>query len=72
MATMTLKVEGLGATAATAHLEKAVEAVAKVDSVRMDTASGRVLVEHHGADQTELVNALKAVGYDEVRVDDRG
>jgi copper chaperone CopZ len=65
----TIRIEGLGATAATAHLEKALEAVAKVDSVRMDTAAGAAHVEHHGADEEELMRALHAQGYDQVSID---
>lgn len=68
MAALTIRIEGLGATAATSHLEKALEAVAKVDSVRMDTSAGRAIVEHHGADEQELLRALRAQGYDQVSI----
>lgn len=68
METTTLEIEGLGATSATAHIEKALEAVPHVSSVRVDTGNGKAWVEHDGADRSELLRALRSVGYDQARV----
>ena len=68
MPTTTLRIEGLGATAATGHIEKALEAVPSVDAVELDSASGTAIVEHHGADHQLLLQALRSVGYDQASV----
>lgn len=67
MQTTILKIAGLGATSATAHIEKALEAVPGVASVRVESGEGKALVEHDGADEKKLLTALRAVGYDQVQ-----
>ena len=68
MATTILQITGLGTTAATSHIEKALEAVPRVAAVRMQSDEGRAVVEHDGADPQQLLAALRSVGYDEVQV----
>ena len=46
-----------------AHLEKSVESVPHVQSVRVDTAASCVVVEHDGANQDEIVAALREEGF---------
>ena len=67
MATTTLQIDGLGATAATAHIEKALESVPKVSSVKVESGQGRVHIDHEGADEAKLMAALQALGYDQVK-----
>lgn len=69
METTTVDIEGLGATSATAHIEKALEAVPRVASVRMDTGGGKALIEHDGADKQALLRALRSVGYDQAHIE---
>ncbi len=68
MASITLQISGLGTTAATAHIEKALESVPRVRSVRVQSGEGYAVVEHDGASPEKLVNALRSVGYDQVKV----
>lgn len=51
-----------GATDA-AHLEKALEAVPRVQSVKIDPAAHEAIVEHDAADVQELTTAVKRLGY---------
>ena len=46
-----------------AHIEKALEAIPRVNSVRMDPAENQAIVDHDGADERELTTAIKQVGY---------
>lgn len=44
------------------HLEKSLEAVPRVCSARVEPDAGRVLVEHDGADESELRAVLARAG----------
>jgi copper chaperone CopZ len=46
-----------------AHLEKALEAVPRVQSARVDPAANEAVVEHDGANPQELTAAVKQQGY---------
>lgn len=63
METTRLKIAKLDAGTDTAHLQKALEAVPQVGAVEIDAGSHEAVVEHDGADTTELKNALKNQGY---------
>jgi copper chaperone CopZ len=56
-------IEGLHGATDTEHIEKALEAVPRVQSVEIDPAAGSAIVRHDGARSTDLVSALGAVGY---------
>lgn len=58
-----LKIAKLTDATDAAHLEKALEAVARVLSVRIDPAAQEAVVEHDGADPQELTAAVKKLGY---------
>ncbi len=58
------------ALADSAHLQKALEAVPGVQSVRVETHEGRITIEHAGAEKQKLVAAVKAAGYDATLVPD--
>ncbi len=45
------------------HVQKAIEAVPRVDSVEIDHGAHEVLVSHQGADPRELIAAVAAIGY---------
>ncbi|MBA4136160.1 MAG: hypothetical protein C0518_02445 [Opitutus sp.] len=47
----------------TAHIEKALEAVPRVNAVTIETAQNQAIVDHDGADERELTNAVKQLGY---------
>ena len=64
-----LKIQGLRAAAENAHIEKTLEAVARVEAVTMEPENGLAVVEHSGADEGELKRALAASGYAEVSVE---
>ena len=46
-----------------AHIEKALEAVPGVNSVKVEPAENQAIVEHDGADERELTSAVKQLGY---------
>jgi len=46
-----------------AHIEKALEAVPRVTSVKVEPEENRAIVDHNGADQGDLTAALKPLGY---------
>ncbi|MFT3780380.1 MAG: heavy-metal-associated domain-containing protein [Nibricoccus sp.] len=68
MQTTILRLKGLGATAANAHIEKAIEAVRGVESVEMNVGDGEILIEHDGADTEKIREAVRALGYDEAEI----
>lgn len=45
-----------------AHLEKSLESVPHVHAVRVEPGTSCVLVEHDGADSTEVLAALREEG----------
>lgn len=63
MSTTRLKIAKLAGTNDAVHIEKALEAVPNVTSVKIDQESNEALVEHEGADQDELTQAIKQQGY---------
>jgi hemin uptake protein HemP len=63
-----LKIEQLTGATDTAHIEKALEAVPRVNSVRVASAQNSVIIEHDGADKRELTTAIKHFGY-EVKIE---
>lgn len=67
MQTITLEIEQLEELSTTAHIEKALESVSHVSSVRVEP--GRATVEHDGAaSREELLDALRVLGYDRVAI----
>ncbi len=64
MKTTQLQIETSGALGESAHLQKALEAVPGVQSVRVESESNRATIEHDGADEQKLVAAIKAAGHD--------
>lgn len=63
MSTLHLKIAKLDDATDTAHIEKALEAVPRVQSVQVVPESHEVLIEHDQADTEELTNAVKQLGY---------
>ena len=63
MATIRLKIAKLAAATDTAPIEKALESVAHVSTVRIDAAANEAVVEHDGADEQQLTAAVKQQGY---------
>ncbi len=59
----TIKIAKLADATDTAHIEKALEAVPGVQSVRVEAAENRAIVEHEGADEAQLTSAIKQTGY---------
>jgi copper chaperone CopZ len=58
-----LKIAKLTAATDTAHIEKALEAVPKVNSVRVEPSENQAIVDHDGADERQLTTAVKQLGY---------
>ena len=58
------KISNLTGATDTGHIEKTLEAVPRVSSVRVEPAESRATVEHDGADERELTAAIKQLGYD--------
>ena len=58
-----LKIAKLTDATDAAHIEKALEAVPHVSSVRVEPDENQALVEHDGADKSELTTAVKQLGY---------
>lgn len=58
-----LKIAKLNDATDAAHLEKSLEAVPKVTSVRIEPAENQAVVEHDGANEDELSRAVKQLGY---------
>lgn len=58
-----LKIAKLTDATDTAHIEKALEAVPRVNSVRVEVAENQALIDHDGADHHELAAAIKQLGY---------
>ena len=66
MTTTHIRIAQLTGATDAAHLEKALEAVAGVQSVRIDPAGNQAIVEHDAADPRELALAVKQLGYSPV------
>jgi copper chaperone CopZ len=63
MPTTQIKIAKFSDATDAAHLEKALEAVPRVQSVRIDPEIHAAFVEHEGADPKELTEAVKRLGY---------
>lgn len=63
MTTTEIKIAKLSDATDAAHLEKALEAVPHVQSVRVDPETHSARVEHDGADPRQLTEAVKRLGY---------
>jgi copper chaperone CopZ len=63
MSTTRLKIAKLGGATDAAHIEKALESVPRVSSVRLDPQANEAIVEHDGADEGEMTTAVKQQGY---------
>jgi copper chaperone CopZ len=57
------KIAKLSGATDTAHIEKALEAVPRVNSVKVDAAENEAVIDHDGADEGELTTAIKQLGY---------
>lgn len=58
-----IKIAKLADATDIAHIEKALEAVPGVHAVRVEAAENRAIVEHDGANETQLTSAIKQTGY---------
>jgi len=58
-----LKIAKLTDATDSAHVEKALEAVARVNAVTLDLSQHQAVIEHDGADDRELTEAVKRLGY---------
>jgi copper chaperone CopZ len=58
-----LKIAKLTSATDTAHIEKTLEAIPRVNSVTVEPDENQALIEHEGADEQELASALKQLGY---------
>jgi len=58
----TLKITGMMCTHCQAHVEKALKAVANVETVEVDLAGGKATIS--GGDATALIQAVKDAGYE--------
>jgi copper chaperone CopZ len=63
MRTTQIKIAKLSGATDAAHLEKALEAVPRVQSARVDPESHAAIVEHDDVDPQELTEAIKRLGY---------
>ncbi|BET68189.1 hypothetical protein ASA1KI_31070 [Opitutales bacterium ASA1] len=63
MPTTHLKIAKLDDATDVAHIEKALEAVSGVKSVRVDSEANEAVVEHENADTGEMTTAVKKLGY---------
>lgn len=63
MKTTELRVTGMVCDACVRHVEKALQGVGGVQSVRVDRAAGRATAEHTGADEDALAAAVVEAGY---------
>ena len=63
MNTTRLKIAKLSGATDTAHIEKALEAVPRVKSVKVEAEENQAIVDHEGADVGELTSAVKQLGY---------
>ena len=63
MTTTHLKIAKLDDATDAEHLEKALEAVPRVQSVRIDPDAHEAVVDHEDADPEELTTAIKRLGY---------
>ena len=57
-----IRIQGLKNITSTAHLEKKLEAVPRVQSVEIDPQNERAIVEHDGADLEKLKVAVENEG----------
>jgi copper chaperone CopZ len=58
-----MKIAKLTEPADATHIEKALEAVPNVRSVQVDVEENEALVQHEGAEESELTAAVKSLGY---------
>lgn len=58
-----LKIAKLDDATDVAHIEKALEAVPRVQSVRVDPENHEAVILHEDAPEDELTAALKQLGY---------
>jgi copper chaperone CopZ len=63
MTTTQIKIAKFSDATDAAHLEKALEAVPRVLSVKIDPETHTASIEHDGADPKELTQAVKRLGY---------
>ncbi len=58
-----LKIAKLASAEDTAPIAKALESIPRVKSVTVDAEANEAVVEHEGADATEMTSAVKQQGY---------
>ena len=63
MQTTRLKIAKWDGSTDVAHLEKALEAVERVQSVRIDSGAHEAVVQHENAPVEQLTAAVKSLGY---------
>ena len=63
MSTTRLKIAKFSDATDAEHIEKALEAVPHVASVRLDPAENQAIIEHDGVDVDALKSAVKELGY---------
>ena len=64
MQTTYLKITGMNCPSCAAHTEKALQSVPGVARASVDLEKGSAAVEHDGLDETALVAAVDAAGYE--------
>jgi copper chaperone len=62
--TTRLKINGMSCKACVGHVEQSLKRVPDVDSVQVDLGSGLATVEHHGASEQKLMQAVSDAGYE--------
>jgi copper chaperone CopZ len=63
MSTTRLKIAKLAGATDAEHIEKALESVEGVKSVKIDPESNEAIVDHDGADDDKLTTVIKQQGY---------
>lgn len=63
MNTTRLKIAKLAGATDTEHIEKALEAVPRVKSVKVEPEENQAVINHEGADEHEFTQAVKQLGY---------
>lgn len=63
MSTTRLKIAKLAGATDAEHIEKALESVPHVTSVELAPDRNEALVDHDGADEGELIAAVRQLGY---------
>jgi len=64
MTTTKLKVDGMTCEMCVGYVQKALESVPGVQSAQVDLEAGRATVQHDGASENAMVEAVEEEGYE--------